>query len=84
MKGWKPIAAIVPGVALSFVNQWVGLFSHTPIPLPQWQQEADDTATALGVFVAVGVCMFWQDQPAPALRKRGKIFFFITLGPVFS
>jgi hypothetical protein len=80
VRAFKSIAAVVPGVALAFVNQWVGLFSRTPIPLPKWREEANDLATAIGVFAAIGICILWRNREKSELIIRGKVLFFTTIG----
>jgi hypothetical protein len=56
-KAWKTIASIVPGPAVVWVGKWLDLFSRTHLTYPEWQDDAQNTAAAVGTFVAIIICL---------------------------
>jgi hypothetical protein len=79
MKAFKKVAAFVPGPALLFVTQWIGLFSRTPIVHPEWRVEAENFSLGIGVFVAIVLSVILRDWSKEALIKLSGMLFALTL-----
>jgi hypothetical protein len=79
MKALKKVAAFVPGPALLFVTQWIGLFSRTPIVHPEWRVEAENFSLGLGVLLVIVLSFILRDWSKKALIKLCVRLFILTL-----
>jgi hypothetical protein len=79
MRNFKAIAAIIPGPALLFVGKWLDLFSRTHLTSPEWEDNAQQLALAVGAFVAVVLSIGLRNAGEVFLKALTWVGFWLTL-----